>query len=39
VYFSLYPDRAKDVLVEEYIERDGKKYGVGYTKEYIKVLV
>lgn len=38
-YFGLYPDRAKDVLVEEYIERNGKKYGVGYTKEYIKVLV
>lgn len=38
-YFGLYPDRAKDVLVEEYIERNGKEYGVGYTKEYIKVLV
>lgn len=38
-YFSTYPDRAKDVLVEEYVEKDGKKYGLGYTKEYVKVSI
>ena len=38
-YHNLYPDRVKDVLIEEYIEKDGKKCGVGYTKEYIKVFV
>lgn len=27
---------AHPILVEEVIERDGKKYNVGYTKEYIK---
>ena len=35
-YFEKYSDRAKDVLIEEYVEEDGKKYGIGYTKEYIK---
>lgn len=38
-YFESFPDRARDVLVEEYIDKNGKKYGAGYTKEYIKVLV
>lgn len=38
-YFRLYPNRAKDVLVEEYTEKNGKKYGIGYTKEYIKVII
>ena len=38
-YFVSFPDRARDVLVEEYIDKNGKKYGAGYTKEYIKVLV
>ena len=28
-----------DVLVEEIIEENGKKYGVGYTKEYVKMKI
>ena len=35
-YFEKYKDRAKDVLIEEYVEENGKTYGIGYTKEYIK---
>ena len=38
-YFEKYGDRANDVLIEEYVEEDGKKYGIGYTKEYIKCKV
>ena len=26
-----------DILVEEVIEKDGKKYGIGYTEEYVKM--
>ena len=35
-YFEKYKDRANDILIEEYIERDGKKIGIGYTKEYVR---
>lgn len=38
-YFEKYPEKAKDVLVEEYIEIDNAKYGIGYTREYIKVKI
>lgn len=38
-YFENYSDRASDVLIEEYEIRDGKSYGVGYTKEYFRVFV
>lgn len=37
-YFKKYSDRARDVLIEELVEKDGKKVGVGYTKEYVKVI-
>ena len=35
-YFEKYKDRANDVLIEEQIEKDGKKTGIGYTKEYVR---
>ena len=35
-YFEKYKDRANDVLIEEQIERDSKKIGIGYTKEYVR---
>ena len=35
-YFEKYKDRANNVLIEEQIERDGKKIGIGYTKEYVR---
>ncbi len=35
-YFEKYKDRANDILIEEQIERDGKKIGIGYTKEYVR---
>lgn len=38
-YFEKYPEKAKDVLVEEYIELDNVKYGIGYTREYVKVKI
>ena len=38
-YFTKYSDRASDVLVEESYEENGKKYGIGYTKEYIKRVI
>ena len=33
---KLFGKNANDILVEETIEKDGTKYKVGYTKEYIK---
>ena len=38
-YYEKYIDRAKDVLIEESVMEDGKNYGIGYTKEYIKCKV
>lgn len=38
-YFEKYPEKAKDVLIEEYIEFDNVKYGIGYTREYVKVKI
>ena len=38
-YFKNYKEKAKDILIEEYVEENGKKYGIGYTKEYIKCKV
>lgn len=35
-YFKNYKDKAKDILIEEYVEENGKKYGIGYTREYVK---
>ena len=35
-YFEKYKDRANDILIEEQIEKDGKKIGIGYTKEYVR---
>lgn len=35
-YFEKYKDRANDVLIEEQIEKAGKKIGIGYTKEYVR---
>lgn len=34
-----YLGRTEEVLLEEEMEMDGKKYFTGYTKEYVKVAV
>ena len=35
-YLEKYSDRAKDVLVEDKLLRNGELVGVGYTKEYVR---
>lgn len=31
-----YDESKREILIEEYIEKDGKRYGTGYTKEYVR---
>ena len=38
-YRESFIDEKEEVLVEEYIELEGKKYAVGHTKRYVRVLV
>lgn len=38
--FSIkWQSREKEVLLEEKVELDGKKWWVGYTREYLKAIV
>ena len=36
-YLKNYEDKANGVLIEEFAEIEGNTYGIGYTKEYIKL--
>lgn len=38
-YRESFVGEKEKVLVEEYVEKDGKKYAVGHTKRYVKVYI
>ena len=38
-YRESFVNEYENVLVEEYIELEGKKYAVGHTKRYVRVLI